>query len=319
MKEPKKLDFNTYKVGLVLVLTVGLIALLPVLSRLVDTSVPRIEVVFFRYFFGFFFLSFISLFWISYEKISIKNIFSETVHSFSLIQIARVVCGMVSLFFLFYSASRMPVLSLKAMTYITPVFASVFSFIFLRDKISKSNQISFLLVITGILIYFRPWELGFTFDIAFYSILLYAVFAGFENLLVKVLSQKYHSLAILFFVNFSATLILSCIVFSQFVFPTLRNLFFLVLLACASIFTQICYLYVVRRLRLTIVMSFSYMGIIFSAIYGELIFGEKVDAYQFLGCVVILISGLTTMIFGMPQQKKSQNNLASVPQSIFQK
>jgi len=282
-----------------LILTVACISFLPVASRLIDSSIPRIEVVFFRYFFGIICLSLLSFFWLSREKTSLKDILFQTLHSFSALQVGRVLAGMISLFFLFYSAAHMPVLSLKSMTYIAPMFASLFALIFLKDKISNANKVSFLLVILGLLVYFRPWEIGFTMDLAFYSITLYAVFAGFENLFVKLLSTKYHPLAILFFVNICASFILFCVVYSQFVMPSFRNFCFLLILAVASILTQVCYLYVVKRVSLILLMSFSYTGIIFSAIYGELIFGERPAFFEIIGCCIILMSGFLTILFDL--------------------
>lgn len=257
------------------------------------STLPAMQVVFFRAFGTFFFVFPYML----YKRI---NIIGNNPMLLSL----RATVGLISLATFFMAIQRMPLGSAISIRYLGPIFGAVLAYLFLKEKVNGKQWLSFALAFLGVIV---MKGVDFRIDnFSFFLILISALFVGMVFVLIRYLGDKEHYLTIInYFMMF-------CIVASLFFIPQwqwpLPSQYFSIL--SIGIFGLIGQVFMTRAFQLeetSVLAPFKYMELVFALIFTYFIFEETYTPIAFLGMTMIIAGMLLNVFFKNKYKEKVES------------
>lgn len=200
--------------------------------------------------------------------------------------ILRGVYGFLGLSAFFYTLTELPITDAVTLNYASPLFTALLAPYMLRESNSGKQWIYFLVAFLGILLIIRP---GFSLQTIPALIGLGgAFFAGFAYNTIRQLRHTDHPLTIVLY--FQAICILFSLpwVISRFVMPEGWQW---IMLLGMGISTQVAQVYLTKSLHhetAARATNVSYIGVVFSAIWGGIFFMEIPDWRSVVGAIVVL-------------------------------
>lgn len=255
------------------------------------SSLPALQVVFFRAFGTFVFI----FPYMVYKKISIVG------HQPKFL-VLRGVVGIISLATFFMAIQRIPLGSAISIRYLGPIFGAMLAAYFLKEKINKGQWFSFAIAFLGVIIL-----KGFDLRIDFISLglaLISAVTVGMVFVLIRFLGAREHYLTIINYFMVISMLVGICS-FPFWEMPVGREWFSL---ASIGIFGLIGQVFMTRAFQLeeaSVLAPFKYMELIYALIMGFFFFGETYQLLAFAGIAMIL-TGMLLNVFAKNRTKKIQ-------------
>lgn len=174
------------------------------------------------------------------------------------------------------------------LTYTSPIFSAVLSYIFLGERLRRSTILAFALAILGV-VCVTGGDVGGLAGSAL--ILLAALLWGVVNVSSKHSIKKYSTIEMVFSQNFYATLFLA---YAPFIYQT-PQLTQLGLGALYGLTTGtlgfILYLRGLRALSVAEASVVTYLEVVFAMILANVLLNEQPDQTRVIGGVLILLSG----------------------------
>lgn len=218
--------------------------------------------------------------------------------------IARGVAGSLALICVYYAVTTLPLAEATLLQYIYPVFTAVLAFFFLKKKIQRSTLLCIVFSLFGLMVMVMPnlSIIGSNADEAlpWFSVfvaLLGALGSAIAYVFVKRLSQTEDSSVIIFYFPLIALPLSIILLGDDFVMPNVEAL---VLLLFIGVFTQIGQVGLTKAMQsevATKVTAFSYIQVVFSIIFGFVLFSEVPTAWTLSGGALIIIGALIN-VFG---------------------
>lgn len=203
--------------------------------------------------------------------------------------------GFLGLITQFYAVAHANQGDVSTMMKLSPFMITLWSAIFLKEKIRKVQVPALLIAFLGAAFVANPafnsnlFPLFMAFLCAFFSSVSYTLLAYFKN--------KVDGMTII--MHFSTFCVLACIPFMifDFVMPTFKELLLLLLIGVFGGFGQIALTYAYRLATAAEISIYNYSGIVFSIILGYVFLGEVLDVTSVIGCALVIIAALITYIF----------------------
>ncbi len=214
----------------------------------------------------------------------------------------RSVVGTVGIFTNFYAIGHLYLADANMLNKLSPFFAVIFSFFFLKEKLRPVQIMALMFAFTGSLFIIKP---SFQNAELMPSLIGLAggICAGFAYTMVRKLGNMGQSgFSIVFY--FSAFSSVMSLIATVFVFEpmTLKQIIYLVFAGLAALGGQLgithAYIYAPAKE----ISVYDYSQIIFATILGFLVFGQIPDGYSFIGYVIII-----SMAFLMFQYHKKKS------------
>ncbi|MBK8492991.1 MAG: DMT family transporter [Saprospirales bacterium] len=189
-----------------------------------------------------------------------------------LLLIARGASGTLALYFFFVALQNLPLATAVTISYLSPVFSTLFAAIFLKEKVRPIQWVYFGVSLLGVIL-LKGWDPRVT---TFYFVvgLLSAVFSGVAYTLVRTLKETEHPIVIV--MHFQIVGMLAGAVFSAAHFQVPHHWEWLGLLA-VGLLTQAGQVNLTKALQLErvgIATSLNFVGVIYAAIFGWVLFSE---------------------------------------------
>ena len=273
-------------------------SLMTVCVKKIDNRIPIFELVFFR--------SIFSLL-VTYIILKKRKINPWGVNKFLLT--LRGVLGTIALLCVFYAIRNMPLSTATVIQYTYPIFISIFSVIFLKEKLNKFIILALFIGWVGILIIINPYKLSL-FDINYRASSILIAFIGaictsLAYITVKKLSRSEDIFVIIKYFPLISTIFLFPIVILNWVTP--QALDFLWILGI-GIFTQLGQTFLtigLKNLPTTQAATINYSQVFFGSIWGIYFFNEKITINFIFGSILVLLG---TIITTRKLQKTTYNN-----------
>jgi drug/metabolite transporter (DMT)-like permease len=200
--------------------------------------------------------------------------------------VARTVCGWMGVSLMFAAAAMIPLSDATAISFLNPVFCMILAIPLLGERVGPWRWAAAAIAFAGALVLLRPGggalELGAL--LAFGA----ALAIGLELIFIKRLSGRERPLQILL-VNNSIGLAIATVAASLvWQAPTPAQWAGLAGLGLAMACAQACFVNAMARADASYVTPFSYLTLIFAALYDAALFGVLPDLVSVLGAAIIL-------------------------------
>ena len=220
-----------------------------------------------------------------------------------LMLLGRGVFGTIGMIFYFYGIDHLILADSGMLNKMNPFFVTIFAFFFLKERLSWHQMISLCIALAGSALIIKP---GFNFGQSgpAFICFLSAVFAGLAYVFVSYLGDKENSYTIVFWFSLISSIITLPLALLEFTMPSPLQFCMLIgagITAAAGQFT----LTVAYRLAPAGEVSiYNYSNVIFSSIFGILLFSEIPDIFSISGYLLIIAAGY--LIFRFGSIKKTQ-------------
>ncbi|MDX2320525.1 MAG: DMT family transporter [Moritella sp.] len=231
---------------------------------------------------------------ISYVDVRRKGI-SVWGHNKKLL-IARGAVGSLALICVYFAVTTLPLAEATILQYLHPVFTALLALIFLKERIQRSTIICILCCIVGLLLIVSP-SLAFSSaaELPLFSVVV-ALFGAFGSavayVIVKRLSSSEDSSVIIFYFPLVALPLSLVLLGNDLVIPDPEALMLLILI---GIFTQIGQVGLTKAMQTEVASkatAYSYVQVVFSIIFGWLLFSEIPSMWTWIGGSLIILGAL---------------------------
>lgn len=208
--------------------------------------------------------------------------------------IIRGITGVISLTCFFQSLNYLNIGTAVSLRYTAPIFAAIFAFFFLKEKIKPVQWLLFLMAFAGVLII-----KGFGIDveaIGLFFVILSAVFLGIIFVVIRKIGNTEHPLVIINYFMIMAVLFGGIMCLKYWEQPTLVEW---ILFISTGIFGYFGQLYMTKAFQAeetNLVAPIKYLEVIFTIIIGTIWFGDVYNGWTLLG-IVLILSGLIYNIY----------------------
>ena len=301
-ESPSLLNINSKYNKFLLLLASLFFSLMTVCVKRIDNRIPIFELVFFR--------SILSLI-ITYIILKKRNINPWGINKFLLT--LRGALGTIALLCVFYAIRNMPLSIATVIQYTYPIFISIFSVIFINEKLNKFIILALFIGWLGILIILNPYKLSFI-DINLRTSSLIIAFIGaictsLAYITVKKLSEKEDIFVIIKYFPLISTIILFPIVIFNWVTPQVSDFMWIIGI---GFFTQLGQTFLtigLKNLPTTQAATINYSQVFFGSIWGIYFFNEKITNNFIIGSILVLLG---TIISTRKFQKKIYNDKSQI-------
>ena len=251
-------------------------AIMIVIVRHVSAEQHPFEIAFFRNMFGLAFM----LPWIvrtGWEGLRTKRF---RLHLF------RALIGLSAMLCFFTAISLIPVAEVTALTFTAPLFATVGAVLVLGEKVRLRRWTATAIGFVGALVILRPGSAMLT--PAALTALASAAFMAVAILTVKALSRTENPNAIVLYMGLLLTPL--SLVGALFVWttPAPETWPWLVVMGLTATLGQLLMTRAFATAEASAVLPFDFARLIFVAIFGFLLFGERPDLWTWIGAAVII-------------------------------
>ena len=200
-----------------------------------------------------------------------------------------------------YAVNVMPLSENTTIMFSQPLFFLPLAVLFLKEKVDGPRWIATLFGFAGLVIIIQPGSETFNL------VTLIPMAAAFQFALLDILAKKMvvteNTYSMLFYFAFGTTIgaLIPAIIFWQ--TPTLMEFVWLILLGIGANLIQVCLIRAFSATDASALMPFRYVELIFSALFGFLLFGEVPMTLILEGAAVIIAA---TFYLSYYESKKKQ-------------
>lgn len=209
----------------------------------------------------------------------------------------RSIAGTIGILCNFYAVDHMVLSDASMLNKMSPFFAIIFSFIFLKEKISLSQTVLVISAFLGSLFIIKPTFTSMEFLPAIIGF-LGGMGAGAAYTTVRYLGQNGEkSVFIVFFFSAFSCIVTFPYILINFHSMTIIQIIFLICAGLSAAGGQFSITAAYRCSPAKEISVYDYTQIIFSAILGLFIFQQIPDMYSILGYIIIILSAIIMFIY----------------------
>ncbi|GAA5065322.1 DMT family transporter [[Roseibacterium] beibuensis] len=200
--------------------------------------------------------------------------------------VGRTLCGWGGVSLMFAAAAMIPLSDATAISFLNPVFGMILAIPFLGETVGKWRWLAAAIAFAGAMILIRPGTEAM--QPGALLALGAALCLGFELIFIKRLSGREGPLQILFINNSLGLIIASLAVLAVWQMPSPAQWAALAGLGFAMACAQACFVNAMARADASFVTPFSYLTLVFAALYDAVIFGVVPTPVSVTGAGIII-------------------------------
>lgn len=193
----------------------------------------------------------------------------------------------------FYAIGLIPLATVFAIEFTTPLWTAVFAAIFLREQLTAARLTAVVLGIAGILVILRP---GIAIvDPAALAMLIGALAFGLTHIVTKKLASRDAALCILFWMSFMQCVLALGPALAHWAPLTQSHLPWVIVLGITGISAHFCMVNALACADATVVVPLDFLRLPLIGLLGYFYYGEAIDGWLVLGAVLILGGNATSL------------------------
>ncbi len=222
-----------------------------------------------------------------------KNFFTPKNKKFILL---RVTFGTMGLILTYLSIDALILSDATVLLKLSPFFTVIFSYLILKEKVSKHQIVSIIVAFIGALFIIKP-----TFDVVPVPYLLAvsaSVCAGMAYTSLRVLGTKgENGKLVIFYFSLTSSIALLPIIIFNYTPMTLNNTLIIVCAATFATIGQFCITKAYSLAPAKDITIYDYTQVVFSSIYSVMFFSAVPDMYSIIGYIIVILASFY-MAFG---------------------
>ena len=246
--------------------------------KTMGSRLPAAELLFFRGAFGAAFLIPLVL-WRGWRSVATRHPWMH---------LLRTGFGTASMFGVFYAVTHMPLADATAILFSSPLFATVFAAILLREAVGWRRATATLVGFGGVLVMVRPGAEAI--EPAAFVAIGAAMLTGALAIIIRRLSGKDSPYVIIFWFTTVGSLIALPFALAVWVPPLASDWPLLVLIGFLGLIGQTAFTFAFSTGESSAVAPFDYVRLIFAGLFGYLFFAELPDEWSLAGAAIIMTS-----------------------------
>ena len=274
-----------------MILSVISFSVMDIVVKLMSSHYPTGQLIFFRGFFGLIPILFI----IPKERIG-NLLKTEKIK----LHLVRAFGGAFAMTFLYLGLKFLPIADAITISFAAPIFATIFSIIFLNEKVRLIRWLAIFFGLTGVIIVLKPGTELFTYY-SFFPILFCIGFATISIAIKKLSKTEPDYLIALYF---TLVLILFGLISVSMGWKKIdiADIHYLIIIGLSGSIGNIFLTKSIREADISLVTPIKYLSLVFAIIAGWLIFNEIPSVLTISGAMLIILS--TFVIFKREAAKK---------------
>ena len=251
------------------------------LAKFLSQDIHFLQVVWGRYFFMAFFSIVITYFFFNKHLKFPNGITIQILRSFFLF---------FSTLFFFYSISIISLAEALTLGFISPIIATILSFLILKEKVGRRRWIAVITGFTGVLFVIRP---GFNeINLATIAAVGAGICYAFYVISTRKLSSIDSPLMTLIFTGLTGAFVISLIVPYFWTWLTLSQWLLLISLAAIGTIAHLLLILSLTLAEASKLAPLAYSEIIMNVIIGYYFFGDFPNQWIWIGLTIIIASGV---------------------------
>ncbi len=203
----------------------------------------------------------------------------------------RAFVGLIGMELWFLALSLMPLNEATALSYISPIFATLFAVFLLNERIGIWRVLAIFTGFAGVLIILRPSTEAGMQPGAFVA-LGAAVMWALAGIVVKTLTATDPPWRIVTYMALFMTVLSAPLAIAYWEPLLWSHMPLLVAITVSSTLAQLSMVSAFSRAPMVVLMPFDFMRLVFTAILAYMVFGERLDIWTALGATVIVGSSV---------------------------
>ena len=248
------------------------------LVKSIGPRIPAAEMLFFRGAFGSLFLLPLLL-WFGWRSVATRHPWMH---------LLRTGFGTASMFGVFYAVTHMPLADATAILFSSPLFATVFAAIILREAVGWRRAVATMVGFSGVLVMMRPG--GDAIELATLIAVGAALLTGALAIIIRRLSGRDSPYVIIFWFTTAGSLIAVPPALAVWVTPLPGDWPLLALIGLLGLIGQTAFTLAFSSGESSAIAPFDYMRLIFAGLFGYLFFAEIPDVWSLTGAAIIMSS-----------------------------
>ena len=251
------------------------------LAKFLSQDIHFLQVVWGRYFFMAFFSIVITYFFFNKHLKFPNGITIQILRSFFLF---------FSTLFFFYAISIISLAEALTLAFISPIIATILSFLILKEKVGRRRWIAVITGFIGVLFVIRP---GFNeINLATIAAVGAGICYAFYVISTRKLSSIDSPLMTLIFTGLTGAIVISLIVPYFWTWLTLSQWFLLISLAAIGTMAHLLLILSLTLAEASKLAPLAYSEIIMNVIIGYYFFGDFPNQWIWIGLTIIIASGV---------------------------
>ncbi|WP_274380449.1 DMT family transporter [Clostridium chrysemydis] len=206
----------------------------------------------------------------------------------------RGIMGTVSICAFYFSLDYLLLSDATMLNKLSPFFAIIFSFLYLKEKITGRQLIFLLLAFFGSIFVIKPH-----FDSSIIPSLMgvfAALAAGLAYTMIRVIGTSEDFFTVILSFTGIATIVCLPFMFFNTEGLTLRNVIYMILAGICFMLGQVFLTLAYRNAPASEISMFDYIGLIIAAIYGFALFSEIPDYLSIIGYIIIIFASFCNIL-----------------------
>lgn len=175
-----------------------------------------------------------------------------------------------------------------ALSFSSPVFASILAVIVLGERFRLRRWVAIALGFFGVVLIIRPGVIPL--ELGPMMVVCSALIWAMVLMIIKIMSRTESSLTIVAYMNLFLAIYSLGPAIWFWTWPSLEGWALMVLIAVAGTLSQLCVSQSLHETEPTVVMPFDFLKLIWAAVLGFWVFGEIPDTFIWIGGSVIFAS-----------------------------
>ena len=279
-----------------MILSVISFSVMDISVKLMSSNYPTGQLIFFRGLFGLLPILFII------PRDRFKNLLKTDKITLHLI---RAFGGAFAMTFLYLGLKFLPLADAITISFAAPIFATIFSIIFLNEVVRIVRWFAIFLGLTGVVIVLKPGTDLFTY----YSIFPILFCIGFATISIAIKKLSKTEPDYLIALYFTIVLIFFGIISIYLGWKNInaKDYYFLILIGLSGSIGNIFLTKSIREADISLVTPIKYLSLVFAILAGWFIFHEEISLFTISGACLIIFS--TLIIFKREAAKKINSTL----------
>jgi drug/metabolite transporter (DMT)-like permease len=201
--------------------------------------------------------------------------------------------GVMAMELWFYSLSILPINTATALSFTTPVFATLFAMWILKEKAGWRRWSAILISFIGVLIILRPDVQGISWQAG--TVLVSSSLMALAGIVVKTLTRTEPPETIVFYMALFMTPLSAPLALYHWSWQPLSQPAVWAAIGLIAFFSTAAHLLIARayaRAEMVALLPFDFTRLLFTALFAYMLFGEVMDGHTLLGAAIIITSAV---------------------------